>query len=155
LDKDQYFLVNEDKIDLMVSAAKITGPDTVAELGSGIGSVSIRIPKAKHIDLVENDHSLCSLLEARMGDRDDVTIHCTNAVRWLDDHRPDVIISNLPWNLTHDFLSHARANRMIIVVKHGEQVPGGVLIETLDEQDYKTVQPYKSDVYLVENNAIT
>lgn len=143
--------MDEDKIDRMVSSAKITGPDTVAELGSGIGSVSVRIPKAKHLDLVENDHSLCSLLEAMMGDRVDVTIHCTNVVRWLDDHSPGVIISNLPWNLTHDVLSHARTGRIVLVVKRGEQVPGGVLIEALNEQDYKPNQPYQSDVYLIEN----
>jgi 16S rRNA (adenine1518-N6/adenine1519-N6)-dimethyltransferase len=103
----QNFLCSEEITDRIIDAAGITNEDSVLEIGPGIGALTEKlIAVAGRVLAVEIDPVLADYLNARFvgsshctiiqGDFLDLSIdRITGAIG-----RPQVIISNLPYNLT-------------------------------------------------------
>ena len=99
-DPDQHFLVNPRIIDAVAAAAGMRDGDRVAELGAGAGTVAARFPPVAALDLVELDPGLCARLRERFDRRAGTHILCEDALQTIARARYDVIVSNLPADLT-------------------------------------------------------
>lgn len=118
-DPDQHFLVNPRIIDAVAAAAGLRPGDRVVELGAGAGTVAARLAPAASLDLVELDPGLCARLRNRFARRWDVHVRCGDALEVLARERFDVIVSNLPAQLSGtvlDALSRADFRRAVVAV---------------------------------------
>lgn len=118
-DPDQHFLVNPEVIDAVAGAAGMRSGDRAAELGAGAGTVAARLPPVASLDLVELDPGLCARLRRRFAGRRGVRVRCGDALESIARDRFDVIISNLPAQLSGrvlDALSRADFRRAVVAV---------------------------------------
>ena len=159
-DLDQHFLQNPEKIARLVSAAGVQPDDRVAELGAGVGSVAAHVPPTRELALVELDPALCARLRERFAARAEAHVVQADAIAMLRE-RPDladVVISNLPAELTPrmlDALAAARFRVAVVAVRAGDDLSpwGGALsieaVETLAGADFSPAQAFDSEVVRV------
>lgn len=160
---DQHFLCNPEKIARLVDAAGIREGDRVAELGAGVGTVAAEVPEEASLTLVELDPALCARLRERFAKREGVRVVRGDALAYLagakaGDETPDVIISNLPAELTSrvlDALAGMRFRTAVVAVRTGQDLAPweGRLeveaVETLEPGDFSPRQPFASEVIRV------
>ena len=99
---DQHFLVSEEKLSKLVSAAGIRPEDRVVEFGAGAGTVARSLPPSASLTVVEFDERLLGFL------RDNVpharVIH-GDALTLVREIPCDVLIGNLPHWVTDELVS--------------------------------------------------
>jgi 16S rRNA A1518/A1519 N6-dimethyltransferase RsmA/KsgA/DIM1 with predicted DNA glycosylase/AP lyase activity len=103
LSLDQHFLTSPAKLDTLLAAAGIRPGDEVVEFGAGAGTVAARVPACRSLTLVEYDPRLVAHLTPRFPR---ATVRQGDALDLVHALRFDVLLSNLPWQVTADLIPH-------------------------------------------------
>ena len=117
----QHFLTDPGIIDAIVRAVHPDHEDVVVEIGPGRGAITEPLSRrAGHLHIVELDRDLAALLRSRYGDRDNVTLHEADALRFDFGAlgRQLRIVGNLPYNISTPLLFHLLHFREQIVDMH-------------------------------------
>ena len=117
----QHFLTDPGIIDAIVRAVHPDHEDVVVEIGPGQGAITEPLSRrAGHLHIVELDRDLAALLRSRYGDRDNVTLHEADALRFDFGAlgRQLRIVGNLPYNISTPLLFHLLRFRERIVDMH-------------------------------------
>jgi hypothetical protein len=101
--RDQHFLTSPAKLDVLMAAAGIRPGDDVVEFGAGAGTVAARVPTCRTLTLVEYDPRLVAHLAPRFPQ---ATVRQGDALDLVHTLRFDVLLSNLPWQVTADLIPH-------------------------------------------------
>ena len=117
----QHFLRDPGIIEAIVQAIDPQPSDTIVEIGPGHGAITESLAKrAGHLHCVELDRDLAAALRRRFGQRDSVTIHEADALKFdycaLGDSLR--IVGNLPYNISTPLLFHLIDNRECITDMH-------------------------------------
>ena len=117
----QHFLRDPGIIEAIVQAIDPQPGDTIVEIGPGHGAITESLAKrAGHLHCVELDRDLAAALRRRFGQRDSVTIHEADALKFdycaLGDSLR--IVGNLPYNISTPLLFHLIDNRECITDMH-------------------------------------
>ena len=161
---DQHFLRNGDKIRALLDAAAIAPGDAGVELGAGVGSVARHFPPwcAGSLTLVELDAELACILGTLQlpGAR----VLQVDALQVLRDGTFDVVVSNLPFDLTESVLqilaakAPSRGFRRAVLSVHNDDAFGHRPYHAalhirplcvLQEDDFSPRQPFLSKLVLV------
>lgn len=77
-------------------------PKRILEVGAGTGSFTHKIVammnQDDHLDIIEIEPDLCSILNEEFGQMANVSIHCIDVLKWQPETRYDAIVSGLPFN---------------------------------------------------------
>lgn len=103
LSQDQHFLTCPAKLGVLMAAAGIRPDDDVVEFGAGAGTVAARVPVCRSLTLVEYDPRLVAHLTPRFPR---ATVRQGDALDLVHTLRFDVLLSNLPWQVTADLLPY-------------------------------------------------
>ena len=98
----QNYLIDRNKRDQIVNFANLTKEDTVLEIGSGIGTLTIELAKkAKRVIAIEQDEKICKILAKRLKDEniDNVELINDDAVK-VEFPEFNKIVSNLPYQIS-------------------------------------------------------
>jgi 16S rRNA (adenine1518-N6/adenine1519-N6)-dimethyltransferase len=96
----------------IVAAAKLTGQETVVEIGPGLGSLTLGlIEVANRVISVEIDGKMAAALQATIDDRAPgaqftLIHHDAMSVTNLGSTAPDALVANLPYNISVPVLLH-------------------------------------------------
>jgi 16S rRNA (adenine1518-N6/adenine1519-N6)-dimethyltransferase len=107
----QNFVTDPNTIRRIVAAAKLTGTETVVEIGPGLGSLTLGLLEvAKRVIAVEIDGKMAAALEATIAARAPgrvfELVH-EDALQVTDlPHEPDALVANLPYNISVPVLLH-------------------------------------------------
>ena len=107
----QNFVTDPNTIRRIVAAAKLTGAETVVEIGPGLGSLTLGLLEvAKKVIAVEIDPKMAAELEATIAKRapgTDFTLVRDDALK-VDElpAAPDALVANLPYNISVPVLLH-------------------------------------------------
>lgn len=117
----QHFLADTGVIDAIVRAISPGSDDVIVEIGPGRGAITEPLARsAGHLHLVELDRDLVARLRSRYVDRDNVTVHEADALRFdfgaIGDRLR--IVGNLPYNISTPLLFHLLRYRERIVDMH-------------------------------------
>ena len=124
----QHFLIDEEVLQLITSAAELTPEDTVIEVGPGLGILTGELAgQAGSVIAVELDNKLAAILKQRMASFNNVTIINENILdidpaSLVAGKRVYKVVANLPYNITSAALRHfleasARPEMMIVMVQ--------------------------------------
>ncbi|MFC1991113.1 16S rRNA (adenine(1518)-N(6)/adenine(1519)-N(6))-dimethyltransferase RsmA [Chloroflexota bacterium] len=124
----QHFLIDEEVLQLITSAAELTSEDTVIEVGPGLGVLTGELTgQAGSVIAVELDNKLAAILKQRMASCNNVTIINENILdidpaSLVAGKRVYKVVANLPYNITSAALRHfleasARPEMMIVMVQ--------------------------------------
>jgi 16S rRNA (adenine1518-N6/adenine1519-N6)-dimethyltransferase len=109
----QNFVTDPNTIRRIVTAAKLTGAETVVEIGPGLGSLTLGLLEAAaKVVAVEIDPKLGAELEATVAKRApsagaDFKLIKADALRLLElPMQPDALVANLPYNISVPVLLH-------------------------------------------------
>ena len=98
----QNYLIDKNKRDQIVRFGNIDKNDTILEIGTGIGTLTIELAKkAKKVIAIEQDENICRILAKRLKDEkiDNVELINDDALS-ADFPRFNKIISNLPYQIS-------------------------------------------------------
>ena len=98
----QNYLIDRNKRDQIINFANLTRTDTVLEIGSGIGTLTIELArKAKNVIAIEQDKNICNILTKRLEDEkiDNVELINDDALS-VDFPKFNKIVSNLPYQIS-------------------------------------------------------
>ena len=107
----QNFVTDPNTIRRIVQAAKLTGSETVVEIGPGLGSLTLGLlEQAKSVIAVEIDNKMAAAIEQTVQERaQGKSFHLVSADALkvtelpLD---PDALVANLPYNISVPVLLH-------------------------------------------------
>jgi len=107
----QNFVTDPNTIRRIVAAAKLTGKETVVEIGPGLGSLTLGlIEVANKVISVEIDPKMAAAIEATVALRApgaDFTLVSADAMKVTDlGSAPDALVANLPYNISVPVLLH-------------------------------------------------
>ena len=108
----QHFLADNKYLDIILSAAEITGQDTVVEIGPGLGVMTVELAKrAGKVIAVEVDAGLVSLLTRKLSAYRNVTliredILKTDLYQLIPENIPYKVVANLPYYITSPILQY-------------------------------------------------
>lgn len=107
----QNFLVDNNILDVIATAAGIDGDDVVLEVGGGLGVLSEYLAaRVSHVHVVEIDHALREPLEEALAPFKNATLHIADAID-LDfaalEPRPTKLVANLPYGVAASSLIKA------------------------------------------------
>lgn len=109
--KGQNFLINEDVYRRIIESADLKKDDTVLEIGSGLGFLTLALSdKVKKVVAVELDETLVKILKKRIEDqgRQNIKVFHNDILKArganLAKLGPYKVVSNLPYNITSVFL---------------------------------------------------
>ncbi|MEY4067301.1 MAG: hypothetical protein RIQ44_513 [Actinomycetota bacterium] len=107
----QNFVTDPNTIRRIVAAAKLTGTETVVEIGPGLGSLTLGlIEVANKVISVEIDPKMAAAIEATVALRApgaDFTLVSADAMKVTDlGSAPDALVANLPYNISVPVLLH-------------------------------------------------
>jgi 16S rRNA (adenine1518-N6/adenine1519-N6)-dimethyltransferase len=110
----QNFVHDPNTVRRIVTAAGVTGEDTVLEVGPGLGSLTLALlPVAKRVVAVEIDQTLAKRLpqtvaERAPGLRDRLHVITADALRTTADQlgAPTALVANLPYNVSVPVVLH-------------------------------------------------
>lgn len=100
--KSQNYLVNNEKLDNILSHADIQEDETILEIGAGIGTLTIPLAKkAKKVIAIEKDPVITDILRQRLITEDitNVEVINTDALK-IDYPCFDKVVSNLPYQIS-------------------------------------------------------
>lgn len=124
----QHFLVDENVLQTIKSAAELTLVDTVIEVGPGLGILTRELAKlAGQVIAVELDNKLAAILKEKLASLENVTIinedilHI-DPVTLMPEPRPYKVVANLPYYITSHVLRHfleasVKPEKMIVTVQ--------------------------------------
>lgn len=98
----QNYLIDKNKRDQIIKFGNINKNDTVLEIGSGIGTLTIELAKkAKKVIAVEQDFKICDILVERLTKEeiDNVEVINADAVK-VEFPKFNKIVSNLPYQIS-------------------------------------------------------
>jgi 16S rRNA (adenine1518-N6/adenine1519-N6)-dimethyltransferase len=107
----QNFVTDPNTIRRIVAAAKLTGSETVVEIGPGLGSLTLGLLEvAKKVIAVEIDPKMAAELETTIAKRapgTDFTLVRDDALKVNElPAEPDALVANLPYNISVPVLLH-------------------------------------------------
>jgi 16S rRNA (adenine1518-N6/adenine1519-N6)-dimethyltransferase len=107
----QNFVTDPNTIRRIVQAAKLTGSETVVEIGPGLGSLTLGLlEQAKHVIAVEIDSKMAAAIEDTVAKRaPGKSFHLVSADALKVTHlplEPDALVANLPYNISVPVLLH-------------------------------------------------
>jgi 16S rRNA (adenine1518-N6/adenine1519-N6)-dimethyltransferase len=107
----QNFVTDPNTIRRIVAAAKLTGNETVVEIGPGLGSLTLGLLEvAKKVIAVEIDAKMAAELEATIAKRapgTDFTLVRNDAMKVTElPEKPNALVANLPYNISVPVLLH-------------------------------------------------
>jgi 16S rRNA (adenine1518-N6/adenine1519-N6)-dimethyltransferase len=133
----QHWLRNEQVLDRIIQAAKITSTDRILEIGPGTGILTRRlISAASAVVAVEIDRDLCALLVKKLGNVDNFLL--------LQD---DFLTLDLASTLV-DFPKFQHANKVVANIPYN--ITGPILEKLLGNIIQPAAQPFDSIVLLVQ-----
>ena len=110
-DLGQHFLIDPAVLDSIVAAAHIDANDTVLEIGSGIGILTLELVKrTEHVTTIEIDPRMIPLLRAYLEEHHaphQPTVVRDNALQTAFPDTPYKIVANIPYHITSPLLRHA------------------------------------------------
>ncbi len=116
----QHWLRNEQILDRIIQAAKLTPTDRVLEIGPGTGILTRRlITAASAVVAVEIDRDLCSLLVKKMGNIDNflllqndfLNLDLENTLKDFPNFQnTNKVVANIPYNITGPILEKLLGN---------------------------------------------
>ncbi|RME42237.1 MAG: ribosomal RNA small subunit methyltransferase A [Deltaproteobacteria bacterium] len=116
----QNFLIDERIQRRIVALARISGEETVVEIGPGNGAITRHLlAAAGRLVVVEIDPRLIPVLEARFGDAPHIEILHENALRFdftahLSEAAPKAkVVANLPYSIVTPLLFHLLKHRRV------------------------------------------
>ena len=98
----QNYLIDRNKRDQIIGFGNITKDDTVLEIGTGIGTLTIELAKrARKVIAIEQDPKICEILALRLKEEkiDNVELINDDALN-VDFPKFNKIISNLPYQIS-------------------------------------------------------
>jgi 16S rRNA (adenine1518-N6/adenine1519-N6)-dimethyltransferase len=97
----QNFVIDPNTIDKVIAAAGVSPTDRVLEIGSGAGSLTIRLAAAAaHVVSVEVDARLMPVLQEVLAEADNVEVVAADALRFdLARANASLLVANLPFNI--------------------------------------------------------
>ena len=98
----QNYLIDKNKRDQIINFGNVTKEDTVLEIGTGIGTLTIELAKkAKRVIAIEQDEKICKILAKRLEDEkiDNVELINDDALK-VEFPEFNKIISNLPYQIS-------------------------------------------------------
>lgn len=119
----QYFLIDQDIADKIVSACAVTAADTVIEIGAGLGALSgLLAEKARHLYAIEIDNNLAAILQSFCDSTVPITIVNDNILTLsLTDFVPAqsraIFAGNIPYAITTSVFT--RFLELSCLMKHG------------------------------------
>lgn len=152
---EQYFLVSEEKIRLIMRAAGIRPNDRVIEVGAGAGTVARHVPKCRQLTAVELDDRLIELLRRNVPNAEILRGDALIEVQRLP---IDVLISNLPNMVTESLIAILpRLAFRVAVLAVGEESDIAQLtpefevteVTTIHGRDFRPPQPTISRIVRV------
>jgi 16S rRNA (adenine1518-N6/adenine1519-N6)-dimethyltransferase len=133
----QHWLRNEQVLDRIITAAKITPTDRILEIGPGTGILTRRlVSAASAVVAVEIDRDLCALLVKKMGNIDNFLL--------LEN---DFLGLDVDSNLT-DFPKFQQANKVVANIPYN--ITGPILEKLLGNIVHPAERPFDSIVLLVQ-----
>lgn len=133
----QHWLRNEQVLDRIIQAAKITPTDRILEIGPGTGILTRRLlAAASAVVAVEIDRDLCTLLVKKLGNVD-------NFLLLQDDFLTLDLASSL-----NDFPNFQNANKVVANIPYN--ITGPILEKLLGTITQPSPQPFDSIVLLVQ-----
>lgn len=133
----QHWLRNEQVLDRIITAAKITSTDRILEIGPGTGILTRRlIPAASAVVAVEIDRDLCALLVKKLGNVDNFLL-LENDFLGLD---VDSVLT--------DFPQFQNANKVVANIPYN--ITGPILEKLLGNIIHPAERPFDSIVLLVQ-----
>lgn len=107
----QNFVIDPNTIRRIVAAAKLSGSETVVEIGPGLGSLTLGlIEVAERVISVEIDPKMAAAIEATVAKRApgaNFTLVSADAMKVTDlGGEPDALVANLPYNISVPVLLH-------------------------------------------------
>ena len=137
----QHFLHDRTVIDKIITAAQLDLEKQVVEIGPGLGVLTDELlPRSAHVQVMEIDHDLISLLEARKDSR--LTVHSGDVLKlpWreLFDHPPYTLVANLPYNISSQIVFRLIEHRDLFqrMVLMFQREVGERLVATPGGKDY-------------------
>ncbi|MBR0270903.1 MAG: 16S ribosomal RNA methyltransferase A [Methanobrevibacter sp.] len=98
----QNYLIDVNKRNQIINFADISKEDTVLEIGSGIGTLTIELAKkAKKVIAIEQDSNICEILNQRLKNEkiDNVELINEDALK-IEFPKFNKIVSNLPYQIS-------------------------------------------------------
>jgi len=103
-DKGQNFLVEPNICENIVNLAKIDANSKVIEVGPGLGSLTYHLGnKAKYLTVIDIDERVINYLSNEV--KESTNIVFGDALKY-DYNDYDIVISNIPYNITKDLIVH-------------------------------------------------
>ena len=107
----QNFVTDPNTIRRIVQAAKLTGSETVVEIGPGLGSLTLGIlEQVKHVIAVEIDNKMAAAIEDTVAKRapgKSFYLVSADALKVTElPLEPDALVANLPYNISVPVLLH-------------------------------------------------
>jgi len=102
----QNFLVDDVVLNEIVDGAEVNKNDLVIEIGPGVGSLTaVLLGKAKKVVAIELDDELIPILEAELGDQENLTLLHNDALKvdyneLIGDEKSVKLVANLPYYVT-------------------------------------------------------
>ena len=133
----QHWLRDENVLDRIVDAAKLTPSDRVLEIGPGTGNLTTRLlAKVATLVSVEIDRDLCKKLVRQFGERDNFLL--------IQD---DFLKADLP-SLLQDFPKFQQPNKVVANIPYN--ITGPIIEKLLGKIASPAAQQYESIVLLVQ-----
>ena len=133
----QHWLRDEDVLDRIVDAAKLTPSDRVLEIGPGTGNLTTRLlSQVSALASVEIDRDLCKKLVRQFGDRNNFLL--------IQD---DFLKADLP-SLLRDFPKFQQPNKVVANIPYN--ITGPIIEKLLGKIAPPAPQQYESIVLLVQ-----
>ncbi len=162
MDMDQHFLVNEGLIYEVLRALDVKDDDKVIELGSGMGTISRKIPMCKTLTLVEKDPSLCQYIGDFFQYDPDVVIINQDGIEALKADDSNLVLSCLPWHMTEEVIKtiidrEARIDRAVVFCPQGTDLHlnepwNARALFPIQGDNFEPAQPKMTEVWLLENH---
>jgi 23S rRNA (adenine-N6)-dimethyltransferase len=122
----QHFLHNKRMIKEVISTAKIKSDETILEIGSGLGALTLPIAeKAGKVIAVENDLNLITKLKAKSNEINNIQIVAQNFLKISLPNKNFTVVANIPYAITTSILNkllHSpmnNLNRAILIMEKG------------------------------------
>jgi 16S rRNA (adenine1518-N6/adenine1519-N6)-dimethyltransferase len=117
----QSFLLDENIIRNIAAVANISSEDIVVEMGAGIGVLTEKIAqRARKVIAVELDRDLAGLLKEKLGQYNNIEIHCSDILKFdfqsiAQRHNSKVkVVGNVPYNISSPVIFHLLSYRAVI-----------------------------------------
>ena len=117
----QSFLLDVNIIRKIAAAANISSEDVVLEIGAGIGVLTEEIAqRARRVIAVELDRDLASLLKEKLGQYNNVEVHCSDILKFdfqsiAQRYNTKIkVIGNVPYNISSPLIFYLLSFRSVI-----------------------------------------